>query len=69
MLIGLGRNTQERWNRVTTATGYGCSSDRTAFFGLGKDPGVRRLEVSWPSGVRQVIENVAADRYLTVEEP
>jgi len=59
----------ERWNRVTTATGYGCSSDRTAFFGLGKDAGVRRLEVSWPSGVRQVLENVEADHYLTVEEP
>jgi enediyne biosynthesis protein E4 len=59
----------ERWNRVTTATGYGCSSDRTAFFGLGRDAGTRRLEVNWPSGTRQVLENATADRYLTVEEP
>ena len=59
----------ERWNRVTTATGYGCSSDRTAFFGLGKDGAAGRLEVAWPSGVHQVLENVKMDRYLTVEEP
>jgi hypothetical protein len=58
----------EQWNRVTTSTGYGCSSDRTSYFGLGRDA-VARIEIEWPSGVRQALEQVKADRYLTVDEP
>ena len=58
----------EQWNRVTTATGYGSSSDRTVFFGTGKDAVAKSIEIMWPSGVRQKLENVNGDRYLTVEE-
>jgi hypothetical protein len=58
-----------QWNRVTTSTGYGCSSDRVVHFGLGRDTSAARLEIEWPSGTRQVLENVRADRYLAVEEP
>jgi hypothetical protein len=58
-----------QWNHVTTSTGYACSSDKTVFFGLGKDASARRIEIAWPSGARQTLENVAADRYLSVEEP
>lgn len=57
-----------QWNRVTAATGYGCSSDRRIVFGLGRDTSAR-VEIEWPSGTRQTMENVAVDRYLTVEEP
>ncbi|HOL70316.1 MAG TPA: CRTAC1 family protein [Bryobacteraceae bacterium] len=60
---------REQWNHVTTSTGYACSSDKTVFFGLGKDASARRIEIVWPSGTRQVLENVAADRYLDIEEP
>jgi enediyne biosynthesis protein E4 len=59
----------EQWNRVTTATGYGSSSDRTVFFGTGKDIGAKSIEVLWPSGVRQRLENVKGDHYLTIDEP
>ena len=59
----------EQWNRVTTATGYGSSSDRTVFFGTGKDAVLKSIEIAWPSGVRQKLENVKGDEYLTVEEP
>ena len=65
----VGASGREQWNRVTTSTGYGCASDRTAFFGLGKDASAKLIEVSWPSGARQKIENVTADRYLTIDEP
>jgi len=58
----------EQWNRVTTATGYGGSSDRTVFFGIGKEGAVKSIEILWPSGVRQKLDNVSVDRYLTVEE-
>jgi hypothetical protein len=59
----------EQWNRVTTATGYGSSSDRTVFFGTGKDAAAKSIEILWPSGVRQKLKDVKADRYLTLEEP
>ena len=32
-----GASGREQWNRVTTAVGYGSSSDRTAFFGMAQD--------------------------------
>lgn len=64
----VGRSGREQWNRVTTSTGYGCSSDRTVFFGMGKDAIAQSIEIQWPSGIRQKLENVAADRYLTIEE-
>jgi hypothetical protein len=57
-----------QWNRVTTSTGYGGSSDRTVFFGLGKESTARSIEIVWPSGVRQKLDNAAGDRYLTIEE-
>jgi hypothetical protein len=60
---------REQWNHVTTSTGYACSSEKTVFFGLGKDTAARRIEIAWPSGTRQVLENVAADRYLDLVEP
>ena len=59
----------DQWNRVTTAVGYGSSSDRTVFFGMGKDDMAKSIEISWPSGVLQRLAQVACDRYLTVDEP
>jgi hypothetical protein len=58
-----------QWNRVITSTGYGCSSDRAAHFGLGQDAVAAQVEIEWPGGGRQVLKNVRADRYLAVEEP
>ncbi len=60
---------REQWNHVTTSTGYACASDKTVFFGLGGDPSVRLLEITWPRGAVQKLENVAGDRYLDLGEP
>ena len=54
---------------VNTSVGYGCASDIRVHFGLGKDASVAKLEVRWPSGIRQVLENVASDQVLVVKEP
>jgi hypothetical protein len=67
-MIHIVTASMEQWNRVTTATGYGSSSDRTAFFGTGKEAVVKSIEILWPSGVRQRLENVSGDRYVTIEE-
>jgi hypothetical protein len=58
-----------QWNHATTSVGYASSSDSRVHFGLGDSSGVRELEVRWPSGVRQVLHNVAVDRILVVKEP
>ncbi len=58
----------EQWNRVTTAVGYASASDPIVHFGLGRETTVRSIEIAWPSGVKQRMTNVAADRYLTIRE-
>ena len=58
-----------QWNEVTTAVGYASSSDPRVHFGLGKNKTVKEIEVRWPSGIRQVVRDVAADRILQIEEP
>lgn len=58
-----------QWNEVTTAVGYAASSDSRVHFGLGKSRVIKDLEIRWPSGIKQVLHDVAADQILTVEEP
>lgn len=57
------------FNHVTTSTGYACSSDARAHFGLGAAEAAKEIEVLWPSGVRQVVRDVKPDRVLTLTEP
>ncbi|WP_245632435.1 CRTAC1 family protein [Edaphobacter aggregans] len=54
---------------VTTAGSYLSSSDKRAHFGLGADTVAKSIEIRWPSGAVQVLENVRADQVLTVNEP
>ena len=58
-----------RHNHVDNAVGYSGASDLRVHFGLGKDETITRLELKWPSGIRQVLENVKPDQVLTVKEP
>jgi hypothetical protein len=58
-----------QYNHVTTSVGYASSSSRRVHFGLGQDTLVTRLEIRWPSGVRQELRDVPADQILTVREP
>jgi hypothetical protein len=58
-----------QYNHATTAVGYAGSSDKPVHFGLGADRTAREIEIRWPSGIRQVLEGVAADQVLQVEEP
>lgn len=54
---------------VTTASSYLSSSDKRVHFGLGLDTTVKTIEIHWPTGTRQVLENVHADQILQVDEP
>jgi len=57
-----------QFNQATTAVGYSSSSDKRVHFGLGKATTIDRIELSWPTGVKQVLTNVKADQMLTIEE-
>jgi hypothetical protein len=57
-----------QWNEATTAVGYSSSSDKRVHFGLGKAAVIDKIELWWPTGVKQVLTNVKADQVLTVVE-
>jgi hypothetical protein len=64
VVTGGKRQLHERF----AGSGYLSQDDPRVHFGLGAASKVERLTVNWPSGTRQVMENVAADRIVTVEE-
>ena len=55
-----------QYNEATTAVGYNSSSDKRVYFGLGNATVVDRIDLAWPTGVKQVLRNVRADQILTV---
>jgi hypothetical protein len=57
------------YNHVTTSTGYASSSDPRVHFGLGHAASAREIEILWPSGIKQVLRDVPADRVVPVTEP
>jgi hypothetical protein len=63
-----GEDGLKQYNEVTTAVGYACSSDSRVHFGLGASKTIREIEIKWPSGIRQILRNVAADQILAIEE-
>lgn len=54
---------------VSTAGGYLSSNDKRTHFGLGTDTVVREIEILWPSGIVQRLEQVKADQVLKIDEP
>ena len=48
---------------------YLSQDDGRIHFGLGTSNKVEKLTIHWPSGQDQVLESLAVDRVLTVEEP
>jgi enediyne biosynthesis protein E4 len=57
-----------QYNQATTSVGYSTSSDRRVHFGLGTAATVEKLEILWPSGIRQALEHIKADQVLKVRE-
>lgn len=59
----------EQYGEVTTAASYLSASDKRVYFGLGNAVEVKSLEIAWPSGIKQRLTRIKADRMLTVREP
>ncbi len=54
--------------QVTAGSSYLGSSDPRVLFGLGSEASVRTLSVYWPSGKVQVVRDLPAGKYVTIEE-
>jgi enediyne biosynthesis protein E4 len=59
-------NSQTRF--ATTSGSYISASDKRLHFGLGAMESAK-VEVHWPSGAHQILENVKANQFLEVREP
>ena len=58
-----------QYNHQTSSVCYASSSLGPVHFGLGTDAKAIKVEIIWPSGIVQTLENVDADRIVNVTEP
>jgi len=56
-------------DEVRSGGSYLSQSDLRLHFGLGAAANIDRIEIAWPSGARQVLQNQKCDRLLTIQEP
>lgn len=57
-----------QYNHMTTSVGYASSSYEPVHFGLGPENRADLVEIHWPSGIVQTLQNVSADQVLKVTE-
>jgi hypothetical protein len=58
-----------QYETVSTTGSYLSSNDKRAHFGLGDDTSAKSIEIHWPSGIVQQLENVQGDRIIKLDEP
>jgi hypothetical protein len=58
----------EQYATVTTSSSYQSSGDKRVHFGLGPATTVKRIEISWPSRIMQVLNDVKSNQFLTITE-
>jgi len=66
--VTLVTNSGPQYATVSTAGSYLSASDKRVHFGMGKEGVAQRIEIRWPSGIRQTLKDVAADQVLQVDE-
>ncbi len=57
-----------QWDEVRSGGSYLSQNDLRLQFGLGAASKADRIEIAWPGGKRQVLENQAVDRVLAIKE-
>lgn len=58
-----------QWQMVKSGSSYCSQSDLKLTFGLGTDSTAQKIEVFWPSGAKQQLDNVKVDQFFTITEP
>lgn len=59
---------KEQVAQKKSTTGYLSQNDPRMHFGLASEERVDKIEISWPSGIIQTLENIDANQILTVKE-
>ena len=54
---------------VSGGGGFASENDRRVHFGLGKNPGIEKIVIRWPSGATQTLRDLAPNRLYNVKEP
>jgi enediyne biosynthesis protein E4 len=65
--ITTGGKTQTA-QKIST-TGYLSQNDPRMHFGLSKNDKIEKIEIKWPSGKIQILDNILANQILTITEP
>jgi len=58
-----------QYGTVITCSSYLSSSDKRLHFGLGPSESATSIDILWPSGKRQSLNNVKSDQILKIDEP
>jgi hypothetical protein len=67
--VHLYANNTHLVREVEGAGGYLCCPSKVVHFGLGALRTVDRIEIRWPSGVRQTVRNPGINRLIRITEP
>lgn len=58
----------QQWRMVHSGSSYCSQSDLALTFGVGQDTLVKHIQIEWPSGGRQILENVKARQTIRIKE-
>lgn len=67
--VTLTTDSGSQWATVSTASSYLSASDKRVHFGLGLNKTVQKIEVRWPSGIKQTLNDIPGDQILQIDEP
>ena len=67
--VTLVTGSRSQYATVSTASSYLSASDKRVHFGLGQENVAQRIEIRWPSGIRQTLKDIPVDQILQIDEP
>jgi hypothetical protein len=67
--VTLVTSSGSQYATVSTASSYLSASDKRVHFGLGQENVAQKIEIRWPSGIRQTLKDIPADQIIQIDEP
>jgi len=67
--VTLVAGARPQYATVSTTSSYLSASDKRVHFGMGQERVAQRIEIRWPSGIKQMLKDVPADQILQIDEP
>jgi hypothetical protein len=67
-LVELNTKKGRQIRSIVSGEGFLSDSDKRLIFGLGDESNIEKLSILWPSGEKQTLGNLEADRYWQIEE-